>query len=71
MVLMYGSDALPSFLSQAQARFVLSQACVSSDRYIIEEFMKRPDLDINRQDCAGSPAWVYGIEAGRTPEMIS
>lgn len=41
-----------------------------SPRHVIDEMMKRADLDINQQDAAGSPAWIYGIEAGRCAEMI-
>jgi ankyrin repeat protein len=42
---------------------------VTCNRYVIDEFLKRQDLAVNRQDNGGSPAWLYGVEAGRTVEM--
>ena len=42
---------------------------MQSNRFVLDEFMKREDLDLNRQDAAGSPAWIYGVEAGRSEEM--
>jgi ankyrin repeat protein len=45
------------------------QACVTCNRYVLDEFLKRESLAVNRQDNGGSPAWLYGVEAGRSVEM--